>query len=45
MSPTLAASDRTIIPFMRGYMFINHQGTNTRPKTGEDERMNMILTE
>jgi len=25
-------------------MFIDHQGTNTRPKTYEDERMNMILT-
>jgi len=24
-------------------MFIDHQGTNTRPKICEDERMNMIL--
>ena len=33
-----------LYPFMREYTFINHQGTNTRPKTYEDERMNMILT-
>jgi len=44
MSPTLAANDRTVIPIYAGYMFINHQGANTRPKTYEDERMNMILT-
>jgi len=45
MSPTLAASDRTVIPIYAGiqvYYTSNHDQCNTI--MNEYERMNMILT-
>jgi len=45
MSPTLAASDRTVIPIYTGIQFyytVNHE--HTTQFINEDERMNMILT-